>query len=222
MKQKNEQTAILIAIIALVVSIFSFIIISKQQTELRSVVSSDLKNLKTRIDVSNPQVVKGPINETVPKNGKLIKVIRVIDGDTIELEGGEKLRYIGIDTPELHDPRKPVQCFAQKASDKNKELVEGKFIKFYKDINERDKYQRLLGYVYTEDGLFINLELVKTGYAFSYTYPPDISKQTEFQKAEQVAKEKKLGLWANCAISKNSTGRSETNSIITTTDINKS
>jgi len=220
MKQKGEQIAILIATIALVVSIFSFTILFKQQTELRSIISFDLKSLNTRIDANNLQkTVQETTSKVVPKNGQPIKVLRVIDGDTIELEGGEKLRYIGIDTPELHDPRKPVQCFAQKALEKNKQLVEGKLIKFYKDVNERDKYQRLLGYVYTEDGLFVNLELVKTGYAFSYTYPPDISKQTEFQKAEQEAREKKLGLWDSCMISENSVGRSETNPIITTTNV---
>lgn len=220
MKLKGEQIAILIAVIALVANIFSFVRLSKQQAELRAVISADLTSLSTRLDVSNPQkAVQESISKSFPKNGELIKVMRVIDGDTIELEGGERLRYIGIDTPELHDPRKPVQCFAQEASEKNKQLVEGKLVKFYKDVNERDKYQRLLGYVYGENGLFINLELVKTGYAFSYTYPPDISKQVEFQKAEQDAKEKKLGLWAGCTTSKTSAGRSETNASASTTSL---
>lgn len=144
--------------------------------------------------------------------GKLIKVRRVIDGDTIELINGERLRYIGIDTPEEVDPRKPVQCFARAAAAKNKELVEGKMILFNKDVSTRDQYDRWLGFVYLEDGKFVNLELVKQGFAFSYPYPPDISKAHEFRAAEAQARENNLGLWAGCTVSHTSRGRSQTNS----------
>ena len=106
--------------------------------------------------------------------GVAVHVSRVIDGDTIELAGGEHLRYIGIDTPEEVDPRKPVQCFATEAAERNKELVEGKDVVFYKDVSERDRYGRLLGFVYLPDGTFVNRMLVSEGYAFSYAYPPDV------------------------------------------------
>lgn len=125
------------------------------------------------------------------------KVSRVIDGDTIELVGGEKVRYLGIDTPETVDPRKPVQCFGREASKKNKELVEGKTVRLEKDITERDFYSRLLRYVWVEKN-FINLELVKQGFANSSTFPPDVKYQKEFLLGEKEAKESGLGLWSAC------------------------
>jgi len=127
----------------------------------------------------------------------LTKVIRVIDGDTIEIEEGEKVRYIGIDTPETVDPRKPVQCFGVEASNKNKELVGDKMVRLEKDITDRDKYNRLLRYVWVDD-VFINLELVKQGFAYSYSYPPDIKYQELFVKAQQEAREANRGLWNSC------------------------
>jgi len=129
--------------------------------------------------------------------GDLVKVTRVVDGDTIEIEGGEKVRYIGIDTPETVDPRKTVQCFGVEASAKNKELIEGKEVRLEKDITDRDKYNRLLRYVWADDTL-INLELVKQGFAYSYSYPPDIKYQDQFVKAQGEAREAKRGLWNAC------------------------
>ncbi len=125
------------------------------------------------------------------------KVSRVVDGDTIELDNGQKVRYIGIDTPETVDPRKPVQCFGKEASKKNKELVEGKTVRLEKDVSDKDKYGRLLRYVYVGD-LFVNLELVKQGFAHSYTYPPDVKYQEEILAAEQEAREASRGLWQAC------------------------
>lgn len=127
----------------------------------------------------------------------LAKVVRVIDGDTIEIEGGEKVRYIGIDTPETVDPRKPIQCFGVEASKKNKELVEGKMARLEKDITDRDKYNRLLRYVWIGDTL-INQELAAQGFAKSYSYPPDVKYQDRFVAAEKKAREDKLGLWSAC------------------------
>lgn len=127
------------------------------------------------------------------------KVSRVIDGDTIEIEGGERVRYIGIDTPETVDPRKPVQCFGVEASNKNKELVEGKTVRLEKDVTDRDKYNRLLRYVWVGD-TFINLELVKQGFAYSYSYPPDIKYQDQIVAAQQEAEKNKNGLWNACPL----------------------
>lgn len=127
----------------------------------------------------------------------LIKVTRVIDGDTIEIEGGKRVRYIGIDTPETVDPRKPVQCFGVEASRKNKELVEGQRVRLEKDITDRDKYNRLLRYVRVGD-TFVNLELVKQGFAQSYSYPPDVKYQDRFIQAQREAREAKSGLWSAC------------------------
>ena len=123
-----------------------------------------------------------------------VKVVKVIDGDTIEIKGGQKVRYIGIDTPETVDLRKSVQCFGQEASDKNKELVEGKEVELEKDVSETDKYGRLLRYVWIGD-LLINEVLVQEGYAQSSSYPPDVKYQERFREAERVAREEEKGLW---------------------------
>ncbi|MBI4085628.1 MAG: thermonuclease family protein [Candidatus Liptonbacteria bacterium] len=136
------------------------------------------------------------LRDSKPSDGS-VKVIRVIDGDTIEIEGGERVRYIGIDTPETVDPRKPVQCFGVEASKKNKELVEGQKVRLEKDVTERDKYNRLLRYVWAGD-IFINLELVKQGFAQSYSYPPDIKYQNRFIEAQREAREAAKGLWGAC------------------------
>ena len=135
------------------------------------------------------------------QSGELVKVTRVVDGDTIDVEIDgkiERVRYIGIDTPETVDPRKPVQCFGVEASKKNKELVEGKMVRLEKDITDRDRYKRLLRYVWLGDTL-INQTLVEQGFATSYSYPPDIKYQDKFVAAEKKAREDKLGLWTACA-----------------------
>ena len=133
------------------------------------------------------------------------KVARVIDGDTIELENGERVRYIGMDTPETVHPSKPVQCFGKAASAENSKLVSGKTVRLEKDVSDTDKYGRLLRYVYVDD-VFVNLELVKRGFAFSYSYPPDIKFQNEFLSAEQFARENKIGLWASCTTTEGAHG----------------
>ena len=148
--------------------------------------------------IASPVIVATETNGTSNKaENNSVKVTRVVDGDTIEIEGGEKVRYIGIDTPETVDPRKTVQCFGVEASKKNKELVEGKMVRLEKDITNKDKYNRLLRYIYVGD-TFINLELVKQGFAYSYSYPPDIKHQDQFMKAQEEAREAKRGLWNAC------------------------
>ncbi len=125
------------------------------------------------------------------------KVDKVIDGDTIVLEGGEIVRYIGIDSPETGQSND--DCFAQEAFDANKELVEGKEVKLKKDVSERDKYGRLLRYVWVDD-IFVNQYLIKEGYALSAEYPPDIKYAEQFNIFEKQAKENNLGLWSSCQI----------------------
>ncbi|KKR88585.1 MAG: Thermonuclease [Candidatus Gottesmanbacteria bacterium GW2011_GWA2_41_12] len=130
-------------------------------------------------------------------SSEIHKVIRVIDGDTIELENKERVRYIGINTPETVDPRRPVQCFGLEAKQKNKELVEGKAVRLETDVSNKDKYGRLLRYVYVGDN-FINLLLVQEGYAQTSTFPPNVKYQLLFLEAEKEARAKKLGLWNKC------------------------
>lgn len=126
-----------------------------------------------------------------------VVVEEVVDGDTIKIAGGKTVRYIGINTPETVDPRRKVECFGKEASAKNKELAEGKKVRLEKDISEIDKFGRLLRYVYVGD-IFVNDFLVRQGFAYASSYPPDIKYQEQFKKAEKEAREFKIGLWASC------------------------
>lgn len=136
-----------------------------------------------------------PQQKSISREGMFL-VKRVIDGDTIELDNGEKVRYIGINTPESVDPRRMVQCFGKEAGAYNKTLVEGRKVRLVRDISDRDKYGRLLRFVYLEDGTFVNEVLVREGYAVASTYPPDIAQQAVFSEAESQARNEKRGLWS--------------------------
>lgn len=132
------------------------------------------------------------------------KVIKVVDGDTVAVDiagVSETIRMIGINTPETKNPRKPVECFGIEASKKAEELLAGQLVELEKDEtqDERDKYGRLLRYVKTKNGLFYNLEIIKQGYAYEYTYNIPCKYQKEFKNAENYARENKLGLWADGA-----------------------
>ena len=129
-------------------------------------------------------------------------VVKVVDGDTIELASGEKVRYLGIDTPETVHPSKPVQCFGKEASDYNKKLISGQYVRLVRDIEDKDKYDRLLRYVYMEDGTFVNLALVAQGYAYAYTYPPNVAHAKEFVAAQAQARAADTGLWSACPLKK--------------------
>jgi micrococcal nuclease len=131
-------------------------------------------------------------------------VARAVDGDTIVASIGgvdEKVRLIGVNTPESVDPRRPVQCFGPEASHHTKELLPpGTPIRLVRDAEARDKYDRLLAYVYrARDDLFVNLELVTGGFAIAYPFPPNTAHSTEFAEAEHAATAASLGIWAACA-----------------------
>lgn len=156
-----------------------------------------------RVTPSTPSTFDFQLSTTSPSpiHDGLYRVVKVIDGDTIEIEGGQRVRYIGIDTPETVDPRKPVQCFGRQASAKNRELVEGKEVRLEKDISETDQYRRLLRYVWVGDVL-VNDYLVRQGYARASSYPPDVRYQKRFTHAQQEASDNSRGLWgAACASS---------------------
>lgn len=128
-------------------------------------------------------------------------VIEVVDGDTLKINMGdtaETLRLIGIDTPETVDPRKPVQCFGVEASNRAKDLVLGQKIRVEADSTQdtRDKYGRLLVYVYRDDGLFFNRAMVADGYAYEYTYDKAYKYQAEFRAAQLAAQSAGKGLWS--------------------------
>lgn len=130
------------------------------------------------------------------------KVAKVVDGDTIDIIMNgrtERLRLIGINTPEIVDPRKPVECFGREASDNAKKLLSNEEARVEGDASQddRDKYGRLLRYVWRRDGLFYNLEVIKDGFAHEYTYQLPYIYQKDFKAAQKYAEENKLGLWAD-------------------------
>jgi len=159
------------------------------------VLGTNTINVKAVDSVGNESAVGGVSIDFNPATYK-VKVLRVIDGDTIKIEGDKVVRYIGIDTPETVHPSKPVQCYGKEASYKNKELVEGKEVKLEKDVSETDKYGRLLRYVWLGD-MLVNEYLVREGYAQSSSYPPDVKYQNKFIEAQRQAREEKKGLWGD-------------------------
>lgn len=141
-------------------------------------------------------------------------VVKAIDGDTIEVSmngKAETIRFIGIDTPETHDPRKSVQCFGIAASNYTKSLVENKAVRLAVDSlsTNRDRYGRLLRYVYVGDTL-VNAEIIRNGYGFANTGFP-FSKMDEFTSYQREAKDKKRGLWADCTVNTLDSGQLQTN-----------
>src|SRR3989344_2794427 len=159
------------------------------------VLGTNTISVKAVDSLGNESVAGGASLDFNPSKYK-VKVIKVIDGDTIKIENDIVVRYIGIDTPETVHPSKPVQCYGKEASDKNKELVEGKEGKLEKDVSETDKYDRLLRYVWLGD-ILVNEYLVHEGYAQSSSYPPDIKYQERFIEAQRQAREEKKGLWGD-------------------------
>jgi micrococcal nuclease len=136
-------------------------------------------------------------------DGGLATVDHVVDGDTVvvDLNGREEtLRLIGIDTPETVDPDTPPECFGREASDHTKSLLPpGTEVRLTRDVEARDRYDRLLVYVErAEDGLFVNLDLVTGGWADDFPFPPNVAHERDFAFAASQARADGLGLWGTC------------------------
>lgn len=174
--RKNLRKNSLLIFLGICLIFIGFLIVSSKKVEV--------------IQPENSSAI--PITTATP-SATFAKVIRVIDGDTIVIEGGQKVRYIGINTPEVETS----ECFATEASQINNNLVLGKVVKLEKDISETDKYGRLLRYVYLNDEM-INDELVKEGSARIETVPPDVEFRNQFLESQKYAKENNLGLWGRC------------------------
>lgn len=140
------------------------------------------------------------IKTTIPNN--FFQVVKVIDGDTIlvDIEGKNRsVRLIGINAPETDDPRKKVECFGKEAKEKAIDLLTDKKVNLKSDPTQadKDKYGRLLRYVFLEDGTNFNKLMIEEGYAFEYTYNIPYQYQKEFKLAQKQAEENKKGLWAD-------------------------
>lgn len=167
-----------IAVAAVVAFLAVFVFISKE----------DLNFLFSHSGTSSQ---KAEFAEAVRENKvefETANVIKVLDGDTFVIENGEEVRLIGIDAPELSQP------YARESKDFLKGLILNKQVKLEKDNTDRDRYNRLLRYVYLDD-MFVNLKMVFLGYANIYSYPPDTKYESEIINAEEKAKEAGRGFW---------------------------
>jgi micrococcal nuclease len=138
-----------------------------------------------------------------PADPSAATVVRIIDGDTVVVrvqQQEETVRLIGIDTPETHKPDTPVECYGVEATEFLASLVPpDTSLRLVRDVEARDRYDRLLAYVYrADDGLFVNLELVEEGYAAVLTIPPNVAHSDEFVAAASSARKAARGLWAAC------------------------
>ncbi len=137
-----------------------------------------------------------PTPVTSQSDSTTVQVVRVIDGDTIQVccMFGDRVtvRYIGIDTPETHHPMKGVEHYGTEASEANRKLVDGKTVRMEFDVQQFDKYGRILAYIYLEDGTFVNAWLVENGYAMVMTFPPNVKYEALFLRLQREARK---GLW---------------------------
>ena len=151
----------------------------------------------TGLRLSSPVAPIYPANQQVLKQAQsLPTVTRVIDGDTVVVEGIGTVRLIGVDTPETVDPRRPVQYFGKEASDFTKQLATGKRVRLEFDQDRTDRYGRTLAYVYLQpENLLLNAEIIRQGYGFAYTQFP-FRMMEHFRALEREAREAGRGLWA--------------------------
>ena len=137
-----------------------------------------------------------------------ILVTRAVDGDTLLLESGERVRLIGIDTPEMHESQKlykdsqrakqdiaTIKALGRRAYEFTRNLVENKRVRLEFDVEKKDQYGRMLAYVYLKDGAFLNAKIIEEGYASLMTYPPNVKYVETFQKLYREARENQRGLW---------------------------
>lgn len=148
---------------------------------------------------------KTPVNKEPAGTGDrqkpgqgMYRVIRVVDGDTIVISykgKNEKVRFIGINTPEIHHPEKGEEPYGAEAAQYTKKLLENQTVKVKFDVDQKDRYGRLLGYIYLDDGTFINARLLQEGYAQVMTVPPNVKYAEYFVRLEREARKAEKGLW---------------------------
>lgn len=161
-------------------------------------------SFSSELETPNLEAVDFPVsadNDTVEESRKGYEVVKVIDGDTIDVKSDglvSRVRLIGIDTPETVDPRTVLQCFGKEASNKAAELLSGKnvLLEGDKSQGDKDRYGRLLRYVYLEDGTSFNLLMISEGFAYEYTYSSPYRYQKEYKQAQLNAESAQKGLWS--------------------------
>ena len=143
--------------------------------------------------LSDPATDKPQLNDGLER----AFVLRVIDGDTVELEDVRVVRYLGIDTPETVHPEKPIECYGPESTERNRELVEGKVVDLQSDVIDKDSYGRLLRYVF-EGGTFVNGVLVWEGYAYAKSYGEELRLYQTLVQLQRSSEELGAGLWSRC------------------------
>lgn len=135
---------------------------------------------------------------SVAQAQEFVRVKRVVDGDTIVLETGERVRLLGVNTPEVSHRKKFVEAFGKDASEFTRRMVEGKLVRIEADLpaSKKDKHSRIFAYVFLEDGTHLNAEIIRQGYGFAESSWPPLKYEYEFRRLEQEAREKRRGLWA--------------------------
>ena len=152
----------------------------------------------------NQQQLDSLLSFVDPAQAGYSQVVAVVDGDTIEVLSGnqrEKVRFIGLDTPETHHPDKAVQCYGEAASAHLKKLIGTESVRLEADPtnSNRDRYGRLLRYVYLEDGTLLNQQMIEDGYGFAYTLFP-FEKLEDFKISQTSAQSAERGLWSACEV----------------------
>jgi micrococcal nuclease len=137
----------------------------------------------------------------MPQGLARVQVVRVVDGDTVRvtLNGVEEpVRLIGLNTPETVAPNRPVECFGREASQRAHELLDDQVMYFEADETQdtRDRFGRVLGYLWSEDGRLFNMQMIAEGFAYEYTYDAAYKYQSQFKAAQQDAEAAQRGLWS--------------------------
>lgn len=182
----NTSKILAILFLSLLFIFFGFFLSTKIKKGNQKKIPDSLNIKLTSTIIPSPNLVK-----------EKAKVSFVYDGDTIELADKRKVRYIGINTPEINWGKNNPQCFATQSAKINQEMVAGQEIEMAKDVSETDKYKRLLRYIWI-DGIFMNDFLLRQGFARLDLIPPDTIYYQQFKEAQKEAQENKRGLWGEC------------------------
>lgn len=193
MKSKNKKIVSGIVVVALIV-----IALWTQNEDIANYIEENYNINLSINDTNDSAETDSDEMDTSKLDLAEYKVVRVVDGDTfiIDYNGSEeRVRLIGIDTPESVHPNESKNTEEGiKTSNYTKERLEGKIVKIELDVQERDQYGRILAYVYI-DGKMYNKELLELGYAKIATYPPNVKYVEDFTKIQKEARENKVGLW---------------------------